>query len=172
MTIDWNSIKTSVANAAADALAEAQAQAFAQFPISATAIAATYVWDGTAVITTSDTSEVTIGDAGSPPGTPTIPPSYIRLDSDSNWYKVVSIVPNTSIAIEDTFSVGGFPTGSTQSSKANAPIPAPPSAAGLENKLAVPLVDAILDGVRTALDTAEISGVTAGSDAIGPGVIS
>lgn len=182
MTIDWDGIKGDVAVALSTALAEAQGQAFAAFPIPATPIAATYDWDGEGNIETDDTSEVTLGQAatGDPLGSedPFIPPSYVRLDKteegepEGAWYKVIGIVENESIQVEDTYGIGEFPEGDTGSSKSDGAVPDPPSSEAFEDKLAVPIANALLDGVKEALDQAQITDVTDGSDTVGPGVIS
>lgn len=170
MAIVWNDIKTAVATAMANALAAAQSEAFATFPMPATALSATFTWNGTSTVTTPDTSEVTAGD---PVGPPVVYPSYIRYGETGNWYKVLSVVLNTSVTVEDTFGVGSFPSGAVLDSYvADGPVPDPPSSSSLEDKLAVPIVNAIFDGVEDALDDAEISGVSSGGDTIGPGVIS
>jgi len=63
------------------------------------ALNATYTWNGTTTVTSSDTSEAEVG-------------NYIRLDSDGGWFKITEIDPDTDVTI-----VGAsIPTGSTQSS--------------------------------------------------------
>jgi uncharacterized phage protein gp47/JayE len=73
-----------------------------------TPLVATYTWPGgsgaTAVVTTSDTSEVVVDD-------------WIKLDSDGRWYQISVIVPNTSVTILNPGSET-MPSGSTPSSKA------------------------------------------------------
>jgi len=175
MTIDWNTIKSDVADALDAALVAANGQAFAKFPMPEVALSASYTWNGTSTVTTSDTSEVTVYDPGDPPPsgtTPVTPASYIKLDSDGNWYKVISITTDTSVTVQDTYGIGSFPSGSSGSSKALNPPPSPPAAGSFKDKLATPIADTIFDGVEEALDQAEISGTTSGSDTIGPGVIS
>jgi hypothetical protein len=175
MTIPWATIKSDVADALATALAQVQSEAFAAFPIPSIPISATYTWDGTNTILTSDTSEVNVYDPGDPPPggtTPTTPASYIRLDSDGNWYKVIGIVTDTSITVEDTYNIGSFPTGSTASSKSDGPVPSPPSVDTMKEKLATPIAESVFDGVKDALDTAEIHDVADDlGNVVGPGVI-
>lgn len=176
MAIDWAQIKLDVASALATALAEVQAQAFAALPIPSTLlIQGEYNWDGTDVVEADDTSEVVVYDPGDPPPggtTPVTPASYIRFDPDGNWYKVVEIVTNVSVRVEDTFSVGSFPTGDAETSKSNGPVPSPPSSDSLKEKLAEPIAIAIFDGVKDALDEAVLNDVAYDDgNTVGPGVI-
>lgn len=168
MSINYAQIKDDMATAIADALAAKQGEALSDLAMPAFPLSATFTWNGTATVATPDTSEVTAGDAGPP----VVPPDYIQLVSDGKWYKILSVVTDTSVTVEDTFSVGSFPSGATQSAKSAQEIPAPPTSSGLKDALGIPIADAVVDGIKTALDDAEISGTTAGSDTIGPGVIS
>ena len=183
MAIDWDTIKEETAVALADALATAQGQAFSTFPMQAVVIEADYAWGGGEIILTNDTSEVTEGTEGTPPEdiptTPpleivaTVPPSDIRYGDDGAWFRVAAINPNVSITVEDTFDVG-FPTGSGEgaSAKAASPIPNAPDSSSLQEKLADPIVNAIFDGVKEALDTAVINDVADDpGNVVGPGVI-
>ncbi len=105
---------------------------YASLPMPATALSATYTWGGTATVTSSDTSEVVVN-------------NFIRLDSDGNWYKILSIIPNTSVTVEDTYVVGSFPSGATQSSIAAVDPPPPLSGTGNMDTFA----DAIADAFNT-----------------------
>jgi len=69
-------------------------------------IAANYIWNGTTTITTTDTSEVEVED-------------NIRLDSDNQWFNIISIDPNVSITIENPLSKT-IPTGSGASASSKA----------------------------------------------------
>jgi type II secretory pathway pseudopilin PulG len=161
MTINWASIKTSVANAIGAELAAQQSAAIAQWPVPGIALTATYTWNGSSIVTTSDTSEVAVS-----------PPSFIRLDSDNNWYKVISIDPNVSVTVEDTYGIGGFPSGASQSSKASSAVPSPPSTGSMTEKLGTPIAVAVMDGVKAALDQAVINDVADDpGNTVGPGVI-
>lgn len=161
MTIAWATLKTTVASDIADALATAQAQAIAEFPTPSVALSATYTWDGTNTVLTSDTSEVT-----------TSPETFIKLDADGKWYKVLSIVTDTSVTVEDTYSIGSFPTGSAGSSKALGAVPSPPTSGSLNTKLATPIAVAVVDGIKSALDQAIINDVADDiGNSVGPGVI-
>lgn len=169
MTIDWDQIKLDVATAMANALAAAQASAFAAFPMPYSQIQATYTWDGTDTVTTGDTSEVTEGD---PVGPPVVSPSYIKLGEDGDWYKVIAIVTDTSIQVEDTYGVGSFPSGAGASFLSDGPVPDAPSSDSLDTKLATPIAVAVIDGVKAALDQAEIHDVADDpGNTVGPGVI-
>ena len=98
---------------------------------TAQALAVTYTWNGTTTITTPDTTEVAAGD-------------FIQLDSDGQFYEIVSVVPNTSVTISNP---GAYviPTGATQSSIATDLIteglagPPPDSAVGGEIRLSLDL---------------------------------
>jgi len=61
-------------------------------------------WDGTLVVSTTDTSELVQGD-------------WIRLDADGRYYKITGIIPNVECQIENPMGYP-VPTGSTSSSKA------------------------------------------------------
>ncbi len=77
-----------------------------------------------------------------------------------------------SVTVQDTFAVGSFPSGSASSSKANGPIPDPPSGSSLEDKLATPIANAVVDGIKSVLDQAEINDVADDlGNTVGPGVI-
>lgn len=73
------------------------------------ALVATYTWNGTTTVTTSDTSEVEIGD-------------WISLDSDGQLFQVVNVTFNTSVEIDNPEGYT-IPTGATQSSKARRTLP-------------------------------------------------
>lgn len=105
---------------------------YASLPMPATALSAAYTWNSTATVTSSDTSEVAVN-------------TFIRLDSDANWFKILSIVPDTSITVEDTYSVGAFPSGATQSSIAAVDPPTPLTGTGNIDTFA----DAIADAFNT-----------------------
>lgn len=49
-------------------------------------LVAVFVWDGTLVVLTADTSEVAVND-------------WIRLNSDGRYFQIASMVPNTSVTI-------------------------------------------------------------------------
>lgn len=66
-------------------------------------ISATYSWDSSNIVQTSDTSEVLIGD-------------WIRLDSDGQFFRISEIELNVSVTIENP-KFKNVPSGSTQSSK-------------------------------------------------------
>jgi hypothetical protein len=70
------------------------------------ALVATYTWDGTTTVLSADTSEVATG-------------NYIRLDSDGQWFKIISIVTDTSVEIENPDRLT-IPSGATQSSVSDA----------------------------------------------------
>ena len=74
-----------------------------------TALSATFVWNGTTIITTTDTSEVEVGD-------------WIRLDADGQLFQIVDEIPNTSVEIDNPIGYP-IPSGSTQSSKATRVLP-------------------------------------------------
>jgi hypothetical protein len=74
-----------------------------------TALAAVYTWNGTTTVTTSDTSEVEIGD-------------WISLDLDGQLYQVVNVTLNTSVEIVNPVGYT-IPTGATQSSKSTRNLP-------------------------------------------------
>ncbi len=57
-----------------------------------------YTWDGSAVVLTSDTSEVSVG-------------KFIRLAAGGDWYQIASIGPNVSVTVTDFYSIGSFPIG-------------------------------------------------------------
>jgi len=69
-----------------------------------TALTAVYTWNGTLTITTSDTSEVIVGD-------------WIRLDEDGQYFKIDSIILNTSVTVLNPENLV-VPSGATSSSKA------------------------------------------------------
>lgn len=161
MTIDWAAIKDSVADAIAVDMANAAASSFAQLKVSNVPLHPSYTWDGTDTVLTSDTSQVSVS-----------PPSFIRLQSNLNWYKVVAIDPNVSVTVQDVFGVGYFPTGSTLSVKSLGPLPAAPPSATFRDKMGVPIANAVVDGIKTALDQAQIEDVAGDSgNVVGPGVI-
>jgi len=62
----------------------------------------TWTWNGTTTVTATDTSQISNGD-------------WIRLDSDGQWFEVVSFVPNTSALIKNPTGAS-IPTGATGSS--------------------------------------------------------
>lgn len=70
-----------------------------------TSLAATYTWNGTATVTTSDTSEVTAGE-------------WITLDGSGAYYYVAAVTENTSVTVVDALGIGTIPSGSTPSAKA------------------------------------------------------
>jgi hypothetical protein len=160
MTINWGQIKSDVADDISAAMAAAMQADFSQWPIPAIPLSATYTWGGSTTVLTSDTSEVSDS-----------PSSFIRLESDGNWFKVVGIDENVSVTIEDIYSVG-IPSGSGLSSKAVSGCPAPATSGLFRQKLGVPIADAIMDGVKDALDQAEINDVADDAgNTVGPGVI-
>ena len=53
-----------------------------------TELAAVYTWDGTVIVTTPDTSEVTVGD-------------WISLESEKQFYQVVDVTANVSVEIDN-----------------------------------------------------------------------
>jgi hypothetical protein len=70
-----------------------------------TSLAATYTWDGTTTVLSSDTSEVTAGE-------------YISLDGSGAWYYVAAVTTDVSVTIVDVLSIGFIPSGATPSAKA------------------------------------------------------
>ncbi len=79
-----------------------------------TALTAAYTWDGTLVITISDTSEVVVG-------------NWVRLDVDGQYFEIDTIIADTSVAILNPNNLTipgtvGVPL-STQSSKAVVSLP-------------------------------------------------
>jgi hypothetical protein len=161
MTIDWATIKSTVADEIGQAMSEVAAGDFAKYPIPGTPLAAIYTWDGSATVLASDTSEVSVS-----------PASFIKLDVDGNWYKVASIDPDISITVEDLYSVGSYPSGATQTSKSSSGLPNPPSSGLFREKVGVPVADAVIDGVKDALDQAIINDVAEDvGNSVGPGVI-
>lgn len=160
MTIQWSTIKSSVSTAIANAMAQAMQADFSEWPIPTIPLTAVYTWNGSTTVTTPDTSQVTDN-----------PASFIRLDSDGKWFKVVGVNPNVSVTIDDIYGVG-IPSGSSQSSKAISGCPAPANSGVFKQKLATPIADAIFDGVKDALDQAEINDVADDAgNTVGPGVI-
>lgn len=75
---------------------------------TAVALGITYTWDGSTTILASDTSEVGVG-------------VWIRLDADGQWFKITSVDTDTSVTIENPFSLT-VPSGATQSSKSTNPV--------------------------------------------------
>lgn len=71
---------------------------------SKTVLAATYTWDGTTTVTTSDTSEIAAG-------------QYLTLDGSGAYFYIVSYVANTSVTISDVLGIGTIPSGSSPSAK-------------------------------------------------------
>lgn len=61
-------------------------------------LAAAYTWNGTALVTTGDTSEVQVGD-------------WISLKSDGRFFEIASLVPNTSVTLVFTQLPDTFPAG-------------------------------------------------------------
>lgn len=99
------------------------------------ALSATYTWDGTNTVLTTDTSEVVAGDS-------------IRLDSDGQFFVVLDVVANTSVLVGD----GGLvvPTGATVSSKAGTSrttktLPTPPDGASLVETAGEPIAFPVVD---------------------------
>lgn len=161
MTIDWNGIKTSVANAISSAMGNAMSLDLARWPVPGIPLAATYTWDGSNTVLTPDTSEVSDS-----------PASFIKLVADGNWYKVIAIDPNVSVTVQDFYSVGSFPSGSSGTEKASSACPNCPSQGGLNGKFGTPIANAVIDGVKTALDQAVINDVAEDvGNTVGPGVI-
>lgn len=161
MTINWAQIKSDVAAAIGSEIATQQGIAIAQWPVPGIPLAATYTWQGNNTVLTPDTSEVS-----------TSPASFIRLDSDNNWYKVTGITPNVSVTVEDTYGVGGYPSGSSGSSKASSAVPSPPSSGSISTQLGTPIAVAVVDGIKDALDQAIINDVASDAgNSVGPGVI-
>lgn len=161
MTINWAAIKDDVATVIASNMASVIAGDFASLPVSSVALAAVYTWNGSNTVLASDTSEVSAS-----------PSSYIRLDSDGKWYKVIAIDPDVSVTVQDVFSVGSYPSGSTPSSKSLSPLPAAPTSLTFKTKLGTPIANAVFDGVKSALDQAQINDVASDpGNTVGPGVI-
>jgi hypothetical protein len=73
-----------------------------------TAIGGTVTWGGTTTVTMTDTSDITVGMA-------------IRRDDDHQWFKVLSIVEDTSVLIENPHGLT-IPTGAGASSVGNLPV--------------------------------------------------
>jgi hypothetical protein len=73
------------------------------------ALSATYTWNGTTTVTTSDTSEVEIGD-------------WISLDADGQLFQIVNVTFNTSVEIDNPEGYA-IPSGTSQSSKARRTLP-------------------------------------------------
>lgn len=63
------------------------------------AVTAVFTWNGTATVTSGDTSEVAVGD-------------WIRLDSDDQWFKITALVTNVSVTIANPLGLV-IPTGAT-----------------------------------------------------------
>lgn len=66
-------------------------------------LAAVFTWNGTTTVATPSTAEVEVGD-------------WIILDADGQRFQIVSLVPNTSVEIDNP-SGYAIPTGATPSSK-------------------------------------------------------
>ncbi len=73
-----------------------------------TVVGATLTWDGTLTVTTPDTSELGPG-------------VWIRLDADSQWFQITSLVTDTSVTLLNPFALS-IPSGATQSSKNTNPV--------------------------------------------------
>lgn len=129
-------------------------------PEALTPIVAILNWDGSTTILTTDTSE--FSDSGG---------EFLKLDADGGWFRTISLVTDTSIVIENLYNLT-IPTGSTSSSKSPFNLPEPADANSIEDSLGVAIAKAVRDALETFADDAEISGVDAGTDTVGPGVIS
>lgn len=70
-----------------------------------TVLSATYTWDGTTAVLSSDTSEVMAGE-------------WISLDGSGAYYYIAGIDPDVSVTIVDALGIGFIPSGSTPSAKA------------------------------------------------------
>lgn len=168
MAIDFDTIETVMAVAISSGIAGGINDQLASQQVPTTALAAVYNWSGilvedppsvfTTTVLTSDTSEVVVGD-------------YIWLDVHGQWYEITAIDPNVSVTARDVYGVGSAPLGHTQSSKAALP-PAPPIDESTGDSFADPIASAVRAALETVADDTEISGVTAGVNVIGPGVIS
>lgn len=158
MAIDFNAIEAQMASNIGTGMATGVNSSIANLNVPAAALAAVYTWNGTTTVNTPNTGEVAVGNS-------------IRLDSDGNWFRITAITPNTSVTIVSDYGAT-IPSGATQSSVTTVPLPAAASPSSMESSLGA----AIAAAVRTALETfasdAEISGVDAGGDTVGPGVIS
>jgi hypothetical protein len=160
MSIDYGLIEGEMAVALSSGLESNLDSQYASLPITGVPLLAEFVWTGIETVSTTDTSQVEVD-------------KYIRLDADGNWYKIVAITVDANITVEDTYNLGTFPTGVTQSSLAIVDPPPPLSAnPGSMDTFSEAIASAVTDGIKSALDNAEISGTTAGLDTIGPGVIS
>lgn len=69
-----------------------------------TSLTATYTWDGTTTVTSSDTSEVSVGE-------------YITLDGSGAYYYVAAVTTDTSVTVVDVLNIGVIPGGATPSAK-------------------------------------------------------
>lgn len=67
-----------------------------------TALSGTWTWGGTTTVTATDTSQVIVG-------------SYIKLNTDGQWFKITAIVVNTNVTIDNTAG-WTIPSGATGSS--------------------------------------------------------
>lgn len=70
--------------------------------IGSTALAGTWTWDGTSTVLATDTSQVVVGD-------------FIRLDADGQFYRIASVVTDTSVMIENLLGLT-IPSGAGGSS--------------------------------------------------------
>ena len=73
-----------------------------------TGIGTGYTWNGTTTVTSSDTSEVGVG-------------QWIRLDTDGQWFEVTAVDPNVSVTVANPFSLT-IPSGATSSSRSGNPV--------------------------------------------------
>ena len=159
MAIDYPAIQNALIANISAAMESNLDQQYASLPLPATALTGIFVWQGTATVNAPDTSEVAVD-------------QYIRLDADGAWYKITAVTPDVSITISDTYAVGSFPTGSGGSSTANIDPPPPLTGSGSVDSLAEAIAVGVMTAIEAVMDSAEISGTTAGTDTIGPGVIS
>lgn len=96
MAVDYSAVKDTVATAIGDALASSSGDSMATLDVPSIGVTAT--WDGTAVVLIPDTSLLNVD-------------NFIRENVSASWYKILSIIPNVSVTVEDTYAVGSFPTG-------------------------------------------------------------
>ncbi len=119
---------------------------YSDLNMPAVALVGSYSWDTTAVVLTDDTSDITVGE-------------FIRLDVDGVWYEVVGpIVAGVSVTIEDTYSVGSFPSGATQTSKATVPMTPPLSGTGNMDTFADAIAEAF-SGAPHELPSVTVAGL-------------
>lgn len=158
MAIDFDQIQDDMADEIASAITSQSSQGFGTVDVPAEDIAAAYTWSVSGFITTTDTSEVEVG-------------NHIRIKSVGKWYEISNIVTDTRIDLNDKFGFG-FQSSTSPSEVTTYPLPDPPTSDAIKDSLGTPIAEAVRNALETFADDAEIRGTTSGSDTIGPGVIS